>query len=511
MAPEEDSSKSPAPKAFSISLGSSKAKSSPLTRKPLTPSNGIKRPHSSLHDSDDEDDASQTPAEHVSTFDYTAGGAIGINGVKEKAPSLVIPNQKNRDWREESRRKRGRNLLPQEVQQASNVDSEKDVVNGAPQAFGLNFAPKAETGDTTTTGPGEGADRYRLAQEEPVKPKTDDELALEALMSNGEKRRSDMVLPAVMESGDTGRNPAGYGVSEDDAFKADVDSRPEAATLDQYAAVPVEEFGAALLRGMGWKEGDVVGKRKDQISKPRLVEKRPALLGLGAKEVPGGIGEGDELGAWGKASKGKRKVDKTYNPVLLKNQKTGEMVSEEELKGRIEDAKRAEKEEKEDWRDRRDRNLKIDKERKDRRHGDSRNTEKGTAIDQKDDEEIEIATTIAALDPAETLHQKEADDANEVDLLTADILLDGLVRGMTLMASPPVVIGTERKIGDAVGKSTMKMNAMDRGHRRLPRNEVTGRALIGLTEAMRNMIMILGKRIGEGARRSINTHTSICR
>jgi len=92
------------------------------------------------------------------------------------------------------------------------------------------------------------------------------------------------------------------GINEDDAFRNDVASRPDMASLEDYAAVPVEEFGAALLRGMGWKEGDVVGKRKEQISKARVVKIRPALLGIGAKEVPGGVG--DEFGAWGKAAKG---------------------------------------------------------------------------------------------------------------------------------------------------------------------------------------------------------------
>ena len=273
----------------------------------------------------------------------------------------MIHGQKNRDWREESRRKRGRNILPAEVQaaRAGKVkDNEGDVVNGGQEAYGLSFVkreqPEAEGNrDVPMTN------RVIEGQAEVArKAKTVDEEALEALMGEG-KKKSDLVLPAVrMEENESGMwngRVSGVGINEEDAFRTDVASRPDSASLDEYAVVPVEEFGAALLRGMGWKEGDVVGKRKDQVLKARIVERRPALLGIGAKEVPGGVG--DELGAWGKAARGKRKVEKSgYNPVLLRNSKTGEMLTEEELKAKKEDQKREE----EDWRQRRDRNLAID-------------------------------------------------------------------------------------------------------------------------------------------------------
>ena len=291
----------------------------------------------------------------------------------------MINRQKNRDWREESRRKKGRNLLPAEVQAARNgVDQATtgagvgDVVNGEAPAFGLTFVEKGDKGLQTDNGTGDvemsGLSDLVAAQishggdmgPRDRKPKTADEEALEALMGDESKKKSELVLPALnglskdVDGGEafTGRGTA--GMNEDDSFRTDVASRPDMASLDDYAAVPVEEFGAALLRGMGWKEGDVVGKRKNQISKARVVERRPALLGIGAKEVPGGVDGDVDLGAWGKGKggKGKRQVDKVYNPVLLKNKETGEMISEEELKLKGEERKR-EKED-EDWRARRD-------------------------------------------------------------------------------------------------------------------------------------------------------------
>ena len=76
--------------------------------------------------------------------------------------------------------------------------------------------------------------------------------------------------------------------------------------------------------------------------KPRLVEQRPALLGIGASKVPEGL---EELGAWGKGAKKTNKIDRSYAPVVLKNTKTGEVLTEEELNARRERKKFVE----DDW------------------------------------------------------------------------------------------------------------------------------------------------------------------
>jgi G-patch domain len=355
---------SPGPsKGFKLSLGGSKPKPSPLSKKPLVASSALNGAKKRAYESDSEDDEpAKVTAQAVTGFDHSAGGAITIGGPAKEKERLVIPKQANKNWREESQKKRGKNLLPAEVQAARNgavpVPEGDDVVNGAPQGYGLTFAKKDEQGDVvmsqtavqTSDGP----------SMEPPKAKTDDELAMEALTGTNTKK-SNLVLPAIGGQAEDedwrNRNP---NISENDAYRNDVASRPDQASLDDYAAVPVEEFGAALLRGMGWKEGDVVGKRKDQISKPRVVERRPNLLGIGAKEVPGGV---EEFGAWGKGGKKKgydREKDKVYNPVMLRNSATGELITEDELKKKKEEdanpSQKTAKDEK-DWRDRRDRNL----------------------------------------------------------------------------------------------------------------------------------------------------------
>ena len=234
------------------------------------------------------------------------------------------------------------------------LDAEKNEVS---RDFGLSFVKQdLKDGDGDSPMPEIGKDEV-LLQVPLEKAKDLDQEALEALTVDGAKK-STLILPAS-SAGNKGDVLTGL-INEDEAFRSDVASRPESATLDDYAAVPVEEFGAALLRGMGWKEGGAIGKGKAQIAKPRDLARRPALLGIGAKEIPGSV---EELGAWGKAAKGKRKVDKTYNPVLLKNSVTGEMLTEEELEAKKEDQRR----EDQDWRERRDRNLAKDEERKARK------------------------------------------------------------------------------------------------------------------------------------------------
>ncbi|XP_036031201.1 G-patch domain and KOW motifs-containing protein [Onychomys torridus] len=63
------------------------------------------------------------------------------------------------------------------------------------------------------------------------------------------------------------------------------DSEPQAETVPKeadYEAVPVEAYGLAMLRGMGWKPGKGIGNTFSQVVKPRVNSLRPKGLGLGA-------------------------------------------------------------------------------------------------------------------------------------------------------------------------------------------------------------------------------------
>lgn len=280
----------------------------------------------------------------------------------------MIKVESNNNWRDRGRRRRGKNLLPAEVQRQREAEAgaggngEGKVVverEGPGVEFGLSYAKKGEEG-----GEGDVAMVDTEPQPEPEvrKELTEDEIALQSLVrgANGEEgRRSDLVIGGSALDGDDDHQ------DEATSFREDVASRPDMASLDQYAAVPVEEFGAALLRGMGWKEGQPVGRGNYAAggnangAKARVPERRPGYLGIGAKDIGGKMGAEAEIGAWGKTAMRKSKRDGgssgegLYMPVMMKQKNTGELITEDEFKTLSKSGQVME----EDWKERRDRNL----------------------------------------------------------------------------------------------------------------------------------------------------------
>uniref|UniRef100_A0A453IPW8 G-patch domain-containing protein n=2 Tax=Aegilops tauschii subsp. strangulata TaxID=200361 RepID=A0A453IPW8_AEGTS len=68
-------------------------------------------------------------------------------------------------------------------------------------------------------------------------------------------------------------------------FKEDMAVLPEIQGTDEYDEVPVEGFGAALLAGYGWKEGDFIGKKYKGMGDVKVREhgrRRCGTQGLGS-------------------------------------------------------------------------------------------------------------------------------------------------------------------------------------------------------------------------------------
>ena len=287
-------------------------------RKPIksAPINGVKRSHAALHE-DDEEGQEEGKAQVVSHFDQSAGGAVDqAKKVVEVGPLIIAP-QANRDWKDSSKRRKQRHGLPHEAQQDRQNDLAIHEVEAKKPAHGLiitkrevsinGMAVEAEAGSPTIQ-----QQDVESARAAPIAPKTDDELAMDALL--GVTVKQDLVLPAV---------------SEEQAFEQDYKTAPDMATLDDYDRVPVEQFGAALLRGMGWKDGDGIGANKGKkMVKTKIPERRPALLGIGVDPKDAAVAQ--EMGSWGRAAKKGAEV-KVYNPVLLRDKITGELFTEEEL------------------------------------------------------------------------------------------------------------------------------------------------------------------------------------
>jgi hypothetical protein len=296
-------STSGAPIKLSLTLGSKKQDASQKAKS----LNGTKRRRADLQDSDGED----TPtAQHqaVSHFDLSAGGAIDANSRPREKKPLVIPSIPNSD-RLGYQRKKQKSGLPVAANEVILADTKKEVT------FGLKVLEKRPTAVKVSDPVAQ--DETNSHDAAPLEDKTEEELAMDALLGN--KPVGNRTIPTV---------------SEEEAYRRDVEAAPEAPTLDQYMAVPVEEFGAALLRGMGWKDTETLsGSQEQHALKPRNLERRPALLGIGAKPASA---VGIELGEWGKSARGKNAKQESYNPVVLRNKATGETLTEEELKAKLE-------------------------------------------------------------------------------------------------------------------------------------------------------------------------------
>lgn len=272
-----------------------------LGRRPVT---AAARPAMQL----DDGEAAQEKAASSFTEVAEYGGA---SAEASRPPPLVIERQPNRDWRGEAMRRRVQALVNPEAS-GTNVPTEDTT----PLEYGLQVTKKRNRGENEQRQPEAPSDVTEVTL-------TEDERAMKALIAeaNGEGEQRNLVIPLARDG----------AVDDSQAFRDDVASRPAEATLDQYERVPVEEFGAALLRGMGWKDGQEVGKNAKGVEGPgRKVEQRPAFLGIGAKSQQASA---EELGLWGRsdaANKRRQRVDKTYVPVVMINKRTGREVSMED-------------------------------------------------------------------------------------------------------------------------------------------------------------------------------------
>ncbi|KAJ8971781.1 hypothetical protein NQ317_004345 [Molorchus minor] len=82
-------------------------------------------------------------------------------------------------------------------------------------------------------------------------------------------------------SGEPTKNVVILPSKEESPFSVD---EPE-PTLDDYEKVPITDYGMAVLRGMGWKEGMTIGKNAPTSKPVKLPELRPKGLGLGATRM----------------------------------------------------------------------------------------------------------------------------------------------------------------------------------------------------------------------------------
>ncbi|KAI0370496.1 hypothetical protein BV20DRAFT_943991 [Pilatotrama ljubarskyi] len=313
----EPSFKVPLPRHVSRSGNSTP--NSPLARSsPPSPKHKASSRTYAERDSSDEDSAPED--ELVTGFDEFGVQRSRSSGRVHEKPKpqgpLVIPPLKNKDWRELARKRKQLYVPPSAAAQTGADGSvgglgTRDTINSGPQAAGLQMKKrvKLEEGEDV---PMPEADAPPPQDQESVKKEedTDDQKALRA------------ILASAATGGDAGIDgpqidiiPVG-APSEDDVYKQDVVELPDEASLEDYERVPVSQFGAALLRGMGWKEGTAASKKGKGLVEPWLPQARPALLGIGAKEK-------EMFDDGSKKKGGKARPERRYVPVIKKERREG--------------------------------------------------------------------------------------------------------------------------------------------------------------------------------------------
>ncbi|GAA5887133.1 hypothetical protein JCM6882_009458 [Rhodosporidiobolus microsporus] len=344
--------------SFRIQAPSRPSSASAPPSRPSSAASRARPPHSTSHRDDDDDDEEEDEGAFGA-----AGGRdrkrprldkgdeevveFGRNGATSKNPKaapsgpLVIAALPNKDWRKAAEELRaGRNIGGRKKKEMYIPEASggmKMAGSGGGQGGG-NAAPtenvdKMNTEEvvggleqpTKKTAPAAeqeiGVVEEKLASRAaaaPQQPETEEQRALRELLGEeAAKKLEPAELDAIVSAADARGGP----VSEEQAFKKDLESRPDEASLDDYARVPVGQFGLAMLRGMGWQPGQAASRTGRGVVEAHVPSSRPALLGIGAKPMAEAMGDAGAAG--GKDKKGgsgagqtRRRDDMKFVPLM---------------------------------------------------------------------------------------------------------------------------------------------------------------------------------------------------
>jgi hypothetical protein len=316
--------------------------SSPLSLPPTRPS---KRSTKTRDESESDRDDEGTEDEIITGFDrfgvtrcvlslFEGRGSDSFTKVtssskipRKREGPLIIPAVKNKDWRALSRARNAPSFVPNGGAQPTGADGSvgglgtRDQINSGPQAAGLTFrkrpklANESDEDSESPSKPCSGGNSEAAAEE-----LTEDQKAIKALISSAEGEEMDEEQIAAIPLPSSGvSTPMSLAEREKAAYHRDISDLPEPASLEAYERIPVSQFGAALLRGMGWKEGQAASRTRKGPVEPWLPTQRPQLLGIGAKER-----EVLDDGSKKKITKSKEE-SKKYMP-LVRKEKVSEAI-----------------------------------------------------------------------------------------------------------------------------------------------------------------------------------------
>ncbi len=288
-------------KPISISFGKAKVKPSALTPTPpgaqttATRMPPPKRPAFTADPEDDVDD-DRAPA-HESVLGFASDGGAILSQPVRATEERVIENRGNADWRTRGRRVEATSQQspPKDVETGAATTAEKEE---ASKKAGLQLAKQSTTTAAATITHGNPAQNGLLSiptsqLDLDKTAHSADEAALSALLNGDPSSTSSpsniIIKPQPTHNLSTTTAAVASSSSAADetlSFLADVASRPDPATLSEYAAMPVEEFGMALLRGMGKKRranGEVIVIKNPNKPDEAEDEKRKKELGAEKK------------------------------------------------------------------------------------------------------------------------------------------------------------------------------------------------------------------------------------
>ncbi|KAI1505546.1 DExH-box splicing factor binding site-domain-containing protein [Biscogniauxia marginata] len=270
---------------------SSSPKSTNGTRKPgqsQPPSSLGKRPrpHALNQHSDSEGDDDDTGRHEVITSlgaDLPSREAkrqnAGASRSGRATAPYVISGHKNRDWKAELRAQKGAGSARPDKPQDNNSKDTEPADQDKQIKWGLDVTKKPAQEEAAPPEDDKAGNQgtYTVGsettpQDDNPRPSTcDDNDAINALLGKKRNPAEDLVIKGNRKNGES------TGMSEQDSYQRAMQEAAEVSTIEEYNKIPEGEFGAAMLRGMGWK-----GEEKG--SKPKEVQRRPHLMGLGSKE-----------------------------------------------------------------------------------------------------------------------------------------------------------------------------------------------------------------------------------
>lgn len=297
------------PQPFAIKFGTKRPSNAPPRPTSLAKRHRPTGP--TLHDGSDSDgdqDARKYSGKAEAITGFGEGGAETTTHAKAPSGPRVIQRLANggRYAEIEERRQQQRQELEREHEQKHGQERTRTRQDGtaaepgngdngddddkSTEQYGLVITSKTKRDDTDLTdtatsrqagndgGNNGSGDRE---EDEPKRSVQDD--AMDALLGNRPEKSKTIVRAS-------------------DA-RGQQDDIPDVSTIAEYEDTPIDDFGAALLRGMGWN-----GEKRE--AKPRERERRPNTMGIGSKALDAK----DELGAWD--NKGASSDSKRSRPTL---------------------------------------------------------------------------------------------------------------------------------------------------------------------------------------------------